>query len=96
MDHSRSSKVSKSEKRSRERQPVMVVSAQASFPVSNKRKGPDGSSDKASKKRSRPGKFEKLLDWNETAKEVKAFGSQGFFRKKKKTFEDEEYKRLTG
>jgi hypothetical protein len=38
----------------------------------------------------------KLLDWHETAKEVRAYGATAFARKKKRKFEDEQYFQLTG
>eukprot|EP00977_Amphora_coffeiformis_P011212 scaffold2688_cov157-Amphora_coffeaeformis.AAC.4 len=41
-------------------------------------------------------KREKLLDWHETAREVRKLGATGFVKKQKRDYEDEEYKRLTG
>ncbi|KAG7371752.1 protein of unknown function DUF4602 containing protein [Nitzschia inconspicua] len=38
----------------------------------------------------------KLLDWHETAKEVRALGATAFERKQKRDYEDEQYFLLTG
>ena len=38
----------------------------------------------------------KLLDWNETTKEIRAYGARGFIGKQKKEYEDETYYKLTG
>lgn len=38
----------------------------------------------------------KLLDWHETAKEIRAYGATAFERKQKRDYEDEQYFKLTG
>jgi hypothetical protein len=38
----------------------------------------------------------KLLDWHETAKEIRAYGATAFVGQQKRNFEDEQYFQLTG
>jgi Domain of unknown function (DUF4602) len=38
----------------------------------------------------------KVLDWNETAREIHRFGATAFEGKQKRNFKEEEYQRLTG
>jgi hypothetical protein len=41
-------------------------------------------------------KYNKLLDWHETAKEVRGYGAMAFAGKQKREYEDEQYFKLTG
>ena len=44
----------------------------------------------------RPRKREKLLDWDETAREIHRLGATAFEGKQKRNYKEEEYERLTG
>ena len=80
-------------------QGVETVVAATGFPVSKRPRSSssstpakDGSTPPPKKGR----KPEKMLDWHETAREVRKLGATGFVKKQKRDYEDEEYKRLTG
>lgn len=86
---------SKKRKRARE---VQVVVCPTGFPVSNKRKThttplPALNETLNSGDRPNPSRF---LDWHDTAKEVRDLGATGFSGKKKRAYQDEQYKVLTG
>ena len=89
----------------RKRTEVETVVASTGFPISSPQRPRDkkthsepssvtavatAQSEKKTKKSS------KLLDWHETAKEIRHLGASAFVKKQKRNYEDEEYKRLTG
>jgi hypothetical protein len=84
----------------RKRPEVQVVTCASSFPIS--KKPPRGPSARAiekaaqdefyTEKRRRKG----LLDWNDTAKEVRSVGAKAFVGKQKRNYQEEHYKLLTG
>jgi hypothetical protein len=87
-------------KRKRE---VQVIACPGSFPISTKK--PDPSHPSALRAASELEAFEKrdkrrrekgLLDWNDTAKEVRTLGAKNFIGKQKRNYQDEHYKLLTG
>ena len=71
---------------------VLVVTCPSAFPISAKpkKKRPRDDDDGKTKKK------EKLLDWHDTAKEIRNYGAQAFIGRQKKDYEDEQYYRLTG
>ena len=75
--------------------PVETVVASTGFPISSKQRRPkqESTSQSNSDKKRKP---EKLLDWHETAHEVRRLGATAFVKKQKRDFQDEEYRRLTG
>jgi len=91
------------ESKKRKRREVQVVSCPSGFPISTKQRtkpveGPVG----ADGDRRGDGRFSaaknnnKLLDWDDTAKEIRSFGATSFVGKQKREFKDEEYEKLTG
>jgi hypothetical protein len=74
---------------------VQVVTCPSAFPISTKpkkkrqRDDDDENNGKSKKK-------EKLLDWHQTAKEIRNYGAQAFIGRQKKDYEDEQYYKLTG
>lgn len=86
---------------------VAVFKCPSAFPIStNSRKRPRRISHKDEE---RPSSFtsnnqktnkintnNKLLDWHETAKEIRAYGATAFVGKQKRDYEDEQYFQLTG
>lgn len=97
-------------KRRRGHEKVETVVAGAGFPVSSKRprsRARDPKEEEEDTKKNqhaegsnrdhnKKGKPEKLLDWHETAREIRQLGSTGLAKRQKRKYEDEEYKRLTG
>ena len=86
-----------SSKKIKPKREVQVVSCPTAFPISTKksRKRPrDQRNNTISENKSSSSK--KLLDWNETAKEVRAYGATAFIGKEKRDYEDEKYFALTG
>jgi Domain of unknown function (DUF4602) len=87
-------------KRKRDRPEVQVVPCPPAFPISKrKRQDPTaGSSADASKAPQPPpaATATKLLDWHETAKEVRNYGAKAFEGQQKRNYKDEQYKLLTG
>lgn len=95
-------------KRKRDRPEVQVVSCPPAFPIS-KRKRPDptpGGSARALESVTtaspQPNKPQpqaaatELLDWHETAKEVRNYGAKAFEGQQKRNYKDEQYRLLTG
>ncbi|CAB9516064.1 expressed unknown protein [Seminavis robusta] len=81
----------------RKRREVQVVSCPADFPVSAR---------KAAEKLNTPPTSDpsdnnnhnrrKLLDWNDTAHEIRSLGATAFVGQDKRSFDDEQYEFLTG
>merc|ERR1712195_161483 len=87
---------SKSSKPKRE---VQVVTCPSPFPISTKpkKKRPrDDDNDKDYGSRKSKKDDTKLLDWHDTAKEIRAYGAQAFIGRQKKDYQDEQYYKLTG
>lgn len=93
-------------KRKRDRPEVQVVACPPAFPIS-KRKRPDPTSAGGSAhapastapKAPQPAATStttELLDWHETAKEVRNYGAKAFEGQQKRNYKDEQYKLLTG
>jgi hypothetical protein len=61
-----------------------------------KRSQPPAGSNKQSPSAGTPSNNKKLLDWNDVAQEVREFGSKGFEGKRKRSYEEEQYRQLTG
>lgn len=74
----------------RPRKEVVVVQCPTAFPTLV-----SGVASKPRQERRRP-KRDKGLDWNDTAREIHKFGATAFEGKQKRTYQDEEYERLTG
>lgn len=74
--------------------PPIVVSCPSAFPLSKRKRSrlerPSDERDSATTKK------KKLLDWHDTAKEVRKLGATAFEGVQKRNYQDEEYKRLTG
>jgi hypothetical protein len=88
-------------RRRREPADVQVVACPSAFPVSSKRPrgggGVGGTGDPARKSPRRPEPPPaELLDWHETAKEVRNLGATAFEGEQKRNFKDEQYLLLTG
>ena len=80
--------------RKRPRPEVQVVVATSGFPVSHRKsnsKRPD-----INTKDREQSMTKNVLDWYDTAHEIKKLGSSGFQGKQRKDYQDEEYQRLTG
>ena len=91
---------------------VQVVKCPSAFPISSKTKTTTGSrkrprdSDDHDNNRSKNDNYNnnnknstsktKLLDWHDTAKEVRAYGATAFVGKTKRDYENEQYYLLTG
>jgi hypothetical protein len=92
--------VTKQRKRPRE---VQVVSCQSSFPISTKTPDPNhpsvlraASKEESQLKKDKRRREKEMLDWHDTAKEVRALGATKFIGKQKRNYQDEHYKQLTG
>ena len=85
------SEKSAAKKVSRPRKPVQVVACGSAFPVSTKPRRPSQPSQPAPKATS-----SKLLDFHETANEIRHYGSTAFVGQSKRQYEDEQFERLTG
>lgn len=77
----------------RRRSPVVPVVAATGFPISKLAPKPARVARQTKRKYTKP---EKVLDWHETAKEVRHLGASGFGGADKRNYLDEEYQRLTG
>jgi hypothetical protein len=88
---------------------VQVVKCPSAFPISSKTKTTTGGSRKrprdspssddnnrAQNDNNNNSSKTKLLDWHDTAKEVRAYGATAFVGKTKRDYEDEQYYLLTG
>jgi hypothetical protein len=85
---------------------VQVVSCPSPFPISDptKRKRPreiptsreDYKKNKAQSSSRKKGKSSGLLDWHDTAKEIRNYGATAFVGKQKRNYEDEQHFKLTG
>ena len=89
-------------KRKRQRE-VQVVTCQGSFPISTKTPDPNhpsvlraASKEESQLKKEKRKRDKELLDWYDTAKEVRALGATKFIGKQKRNYQDEHYKQLTG
>lgn len=80
-------------RRRRERPEVQVVACPSAFPISNK---PQRQTPPTKESPSPTKSIKKELDWNETAREVRALGATAFVGKQKRNYEDEQYRLLTG
>ena len=83
-------------KKAKPKREVQVVSCPSAFPISEKsgmRKRPRDERKKESNQKSAKGS---LLDWHETAKEIRKYGASQFVGKQKRDYEDEQYFNLTG
>ena len=93
-------------KRKRERPAVQVVACPPAFPISSNRprpvlhpprQPPPSSSSETETVQQQPHSAPpELLDWRETAKEVRSLGATAFEGQQKRNFKDEQYRRLTG
>jgi peptidyl-prolyl cis-trans isomerase SDCCAG10 len=82
-------------KQRRTEAPVETIVASTGFPISSKpKKFPKNDNDGGAI--DNKGKAEKLLDWHETAHEVRRLGASAFVKQQKRDFQDEDYLRLTG
>ena len=100
---SKSTEVSASKKKSKPKREVQVVSCPSAFPRSEKsssRKRPrDGDRDRRDQRKgseSSNNNRSALLDWHDTAKEIRAYGATAFVGQQKRDYEDEQYFKLTG
>jgi hypothetical protein len=84
---------------------VEVVACPAAFPISDKifaRKRPreeeerNGVEKQGWDRGTSRKKKSTLLDWHDTAKEIRAYGAKAFVGKQKRDYEDEQYLNLTG
>lgn len=81
----------------RPRREIQVVTCQPAFPISTKPKAARPPRKEHHKQtNARPDAAAKLLDWNDTVREVHSLGSTGFTGKQKGRHNDEQYKLLTG
>lgn len=92
----------------RRRREVQIVSCPSDFPISSRNATTKLPSNSSQKQASPSGeqqqqesyrggnKPKNLLDWSDTAKEIRSFGATGFEGQQKRNFEDEQYELLTG
>lgn len=86
-------------KRQKPKREIEVVKAPGAFPISNSARARKRSREKnvqRNESQSNSGRSSRLLDWDETAKEIRAYGATAFVGKQKRNYQDEEYFRLTG
>lgn len=86
-------------KRQKPKRQIEVIKAPGAFPISNTaraRKRSRETTKERTESQTNSGKSPKLLDWDDTAKEVRAFGATAFVGKQKSNYKDEEYFKLTG
>ena len=93
-------KPKKAVKRQKPKRQIEVVKAPGAFPISKTASSRKRSREKNTERDEQPqansGKSSKLLDWDETAKEIRAYGATAFVGKQKRNYQDEEYLKLTG
>ena len=92
-------KPKKAVKRQKPKREIEVVKAPGAFPISNSGKGRKRSREQNAERNeshTNSGRASKLLDWDETAKEIRAYGATAFVGKQKRNYQDEEYFKLTG
>lgn len=82
--------IKKPKKKKRE---VLVVKCASDFPISSRPKR-DSSTDDAAQLNEKSD--EKLLEWHDTAHEIRHLGATAFVGEQKRNFDDELYKQLTG
>ena len=96
-----------SSKKTKPKREVQVVSCPTAFPISTKKSRkrprdqrnntiPENKDLSLHHATSKSSSSKRLLDWNETAKEVRAYGATAFIGKEKRDYEDEKYFALTG
>ena len=99
---SKSDKTEVVKKQQKPKREVQVVACPFAFPISEKvpsirppRPGQE-EYNKRQEKRARKKIQDKLLDWHDTSKEIRAYGAQGYTGKQKREYQDEQYLLLTG
>lgn len=91
----------KSSKNVKKKREVQVVKAPTAFPISSTAKNSERQRSREhdlehQDKKTGSGRPSKLLDWHDTAKEIRAYGAKAFVGKQKTDYEDEQYFALTG
>lgn len=87
------------QKKSKPKREVQVVACPSAFPISTKsvgKKRPREQEERNSARKQTSKKDNNLLDWHDTAKEIRAYGASAFVGKQKRDYEDEAYFKLTG
>lgn len=76
------------------------MKAPGAFPISTtaraKKRNRENTAESTATTANPSGSSSKLLDWHDTAKEIRAYGATAFVGKQKRNYEDEEYYKLTG
>ena len=87
-------KTPEAKKPKKKKREVLKFSCHPDFPISKKpkRNSPDDNDAPPSDKKSK----QRLLDWHDTAHEIRSLGATGFVGQQKRNFDDEQYERLTG
>jgi hypothetical protein len=90
--------VKKAAQTQKKKRDVQVVPCPMAFPISNKPSRKRSRDQKPERRDSNRGdkRSSKLLDWHDTAKEIRAYGATTFVGKQKRDYEDEKYFSLTG
>ncbi|KAL3943914.1 MAG: hypothetical protein SGBAC_002031 [Bacillariaceae sp.] len=93
-------KPKKAAKRQKPQRQIEVVRAPGAFPISTTARARKRSREKPVERieSQQPNSrgSSKLLDWHDTAKEIRAYGATAFAGKQKRNYQDEEYFKLTG
>lgn len=82
------------------RKAVQVVKCPSAFPISTnvarqkRHRSADGNEREPNHAKNAPAA--NLLDWHETAKEIRAYGATAFVGQQKRDYKDEQYYKLTG
>mmetsp|Transcript_15613 Transcript_15613/g.38490 ORF Transcript_15613/g.38490 Transcript_15613/m.38490 type:complete len:176 (+) Transcript_15613:60-587(+) len=93
-------KPKKATKRQKPKRQIEVVRAPGAFPISTtaraRKRSREQTVDRNESQSNSGGRSSKLLDWDDTAKEIRAYGATAFVGKQKRNYKDEEYFKLTG
>jgi Domain of unknown function (DUF4602) len=94
----------------RKRREIEVVSCPSDFPISSRNLGTKSPGPRASREQNSLGvqgdnaadgastrrPKQRLLDWRDTAKEIRSLGATSFVGQEKRNFQEEQYEKLTG
>ncbi|CAJ1942600.1 unnamed protein product [Cylindrotheca closterium] len=93
-------KPKKATKRQKPKRQIEIVRAPGAFPISTtaraRKRGREATVERNEEPQTNSGRPSKLLDWDDTAKEIRAYGATAFVGKQKRNYQDEEYLKLTG
>ena len=90
-----SKELPEAKKPKKKKREVLVVSCPSDFPISSRSKRASPADDTPSIE-TNPKAKQKLLDWKDTAQEIRSLGATAFVGQQRRNFEDEQYEKLTG